>query len=543
MALKTRMAIAISLLFALLFAALMGIVALLEFFGILSGIFIIIVPLVGTIIIITVQWAVSPLILRWIYKIEWVEPSYFDRDIEDCIKFSCQENNIKMPRLGIVPDDNPNAFCFGWTRNKSHLVITRGIQKYCDKEEQKAVIGHELGHIVHNDFVVMTIIGAIPVLFYVVFRGCIMMMRYSRGGGRGKGNAMLFVAATAAISFVVYLLSQMIALLVSRYREYWADEYSAIRTKNPNALSSALVKIAYGLATEGLGERSDKEHHRHENTFMIFNAKMARSLATTSADRNGNISKEKIKEAMSWDLWNTWATFFELQMTHPLPAKRINALGSIAEGMGQMPYVKFDLKKPESYLDDFLKDIFVKYAALLSIPLAFLYWWYTGKLFVSISLFVLILGLCLFAYWTFYRYPSKYTDTNVESLIMDPKASPIKGKAVRVRGKIIGRGTPGLFYSEDMKLDDGTGLLLLDYHQVLRIIDFLAGIFATQSNIGKEVVVEGWYRRAVVPYLEIYKMHVDDRVRKTYTASLKIAASIIVLLLGAFMFTVSSGIL
>ncbi|MEW5760436.1 MAG: zinc metalloprotease HtpX [Candidatus Thermoplasmatota archaeon] len=533
MGLKTRMAIAISLLFALLFAFFMAIVAILEFFGYITGILLIIVPIIFTLFVVFLQWGISPYIIRWIYKIRWGAEYEFGQRNIDFIRSVCAEKNIPTPRIGIVDDDNPNAFTFGWTRNKAHLVLTRGIFKYCDEEERKAVIAHEVGHISNNDFVIMTVVGAVPLIFYVIFRGCINILRYSKGGDKGKGQAMAFVAFTALLSFIVYILSQYIALLISRYREYYADEFSARNTRNPNALSTALIKIAYGMATEGLGMSSEKKHQRHENVFGIFNASSARALTAISADRNGNYTTETIKKSMAWDLWNPWAFFMELGMTHPLPAKRINALCNISEEMGQAPIIKFDLEKPECYWDDFLKDIFAKYSFLFAIPIGIVLYLISYNILYSIGSIISLGALFGFLYLMFYRYPGNFKNDTVSSLLQDPKASPIKGKAVRLKGKIIGRGNPGLFFSEDLKLDDGTGLILLNYHQIARFVDLLIGIFATEKRIGREVEVDGWYRRAVIPYLDIYKMYENSRTLiRIWTQGLYMTVAFILMIIG-----------
>lgn len=535
MGLRVRMAVAIALLFAILFGVLMALSYWLVTIGALAGALIIIVPLVFTIIIIIAQWALSPFIIRWIFKVKWMAPEAFDRRIADYLRYTCREKGIREPRFGMVEDDNPNAFAFGWTKNKAHIVLTRGILKYCDEEEQKSVVAHELGHIANNDFVVLTVVGAIPIIFYVVARGCFDVIRYSRGGGKDKGKGMAVVAIVGLVSFLVYLITQLIVLLVSRYREYYADSFSSDTTKNPNALSSALVKIAYGLATEGLGEKSVKTHNKYESALMIFNSKMARALAAKSADKQGKFSKERIKRAMAWDVWNPWAAYLELQMTHPLPAKRIMALGAKAKEMGQFPYVEFDLRKPESYWDDFFKDVLAVGGWLLAFPFAFLLWWLTGEFLLPFAFFFIFVGLWLVLYLRFYRYPKKFPETSVVNLVENPKASPVKGMGATLRGRVIGRGIPGLFFSEDLKIDDGTGLLLLDYRTILRLIDFLTGVFATERRIGKEIEVEGWYRRSVIPYLEIRRMNILGRVHRIWRPSIEIAMSGVVAFLGFFL--------
>lgn len=104
------------------------------------------------------------------------------------------------------------------------------------------------------------------------------------------------------------------------------------------------------------------------------------------------------------------------------------------------------------------------------------------------------------------------------------RASPVRGIPVELSGRIIGRGSPGLFYDEDIKLDDGSGLILLDYNQVLPLINLFVGLFRTESWPGQEVSLRGWYRRRVVPYVELYEMEVGGSRHRLWTAVLQMAA-------------------
>jgi Zn-dependent protease with chaperone function len=539
------MAFAIFLLFGLLFAFFMAILAILAYTGVISGvIWLIALPAVFAVLIVLFQWWVSPYILKWIYKIVWVDPAsgFSDRRIETVyrkIEAMAAHEGVAMPKFGLVLDDNPNAFTFGWTRNRSFLVLTRGVFKYCDDDEVEAVAAHEVGHIVHNDFVVMTVITAVVLLFYVVVVGARMVMYTSRGGGRNAGQVAAVAAIVFVVSYAVYILANYISLLISRYREYWADEFSGKTTRRPNSLSSALVKIAYGLAVQGRGldGKAKRQYEtRHSSALGIFNANAAKALAVQAATANGRVEPEAIKETMAWDLWNPWAFFYEFGMTHPLTAKRILAMGKIAEDQGQMPYVTFDLKKPESYWDDFLRDVFMRHMWwLVTIPACFLLFWYAlAPIQIILPLGMFIMGALGFIYLRFYRYTPGFRDTKVEDLLRIVKAGPVRGIPVRLRGVIIGRGQPGLFYSEDLKVDDGTGLLLLDYRRVLRIMDFFAGVFSTQKYVGQEVVVEGWYRRPVVPLLELRKMTAPNGTKSIYRPYVEMVLAGLVMVLGGF---------
>jgi Zn-dependent protease with chaperone function len=535
MTLKTRMAIAIGLLFGLLFAALMALFVLLAYFGYVGGVWFYLLPLTFSALVVLAQWWLGPVILKWIYKIEWVDN--IDQGFPTLAPFirkTCADNNIPVPRVGIIRDGNPNAFVFGRTRKDANLVITEGVFRYCDAEEQVAVVGHELGHIVHNDFVVMTVISVIPLVFYSLYIGSRLAARASRGGGRNSGQAALLALVVAVISFIVYMIAQLIVLLVSRYRESWADEFSAKTTKRPSLLASALVKIAYGLTLENRGQGdSSKAFRRNSNALMFSSAQGSRSLvAATIAGDGVSVDKSRVKAAMAWDIWNPWAKIMQLQSSHPLPATRIKALGGLSRELGEEPYVEFDLVKPEHYVDDFLANLFVKHSWWLLGGLTLFGGWLLlgSRLFLPLG--IVVAAACGLLYTVAYRYPLRFKPSTVEECLANVKANPVKGYPVILEGEIIGRGTPGLFYSEDLKLQDKTGLMFLDYNQVLGIINFFIGLFGTQQLVGRQVRVFGWYRRYGLPYIDVYKLQFAERTKTTYNMFIRALFAGLVLLVG-----------
>jgi heat shock protein HtpX len=90
------------------------------------------------------------------------------------------------------------------------------------------------------------------------------------------------------------------------------------------------------------------------------------------------------------------------------------------------------------------------------------------------------------------------------------KVSAVRPVPATLTGTIIGKGVPGLIYSEDFVLKDQTGIIFLDYRQPLAIWNFLFGLFRAGRYQGKEVRVTGWFRRAPVPYLEVNRVEVLD---------------------------------
>ena len=84
-----------------------------------------------------------------------------------------------------------------------------------------------------------------------------------------------------------------------------------------------------------------------------------------------------------------------------------------------------------------------------------------------------------------------------------------------VEGQIIGRGIPGLFYSEDLVMQDEGGFIVLDYRQPLRIFEFLFGWIKAESLIGQRGKAMGWYRRSPKPYLEMRYLQLDNGEKVT----------------------------
>jgi heat shock protein HtpX len=304
------------------------------------------------------QYLLGPWILELIYKIKWLEMRSVDPSLTDFVERTCREKGIPLPRFGVIEDGNPNAFTFGHYPGDARLVVTTGLIDKLNPGELQSVVAHELGHIAHWDFVVMTVAAIVPLLLYVLYIG-------TRGGGsRRRGRSGGYLALIGILSYIAYLVSHYIVLLLSRVREYYADEFAGQATGNPEALSTALVKVAYGLATTTKDEKKDDSRMLAARTLGIFDPKSAQVLALAGAAA-GNVTPETMSSAMKWDLWNPWAAFFELGSSHPLPAKRIKSLERQADSMGKATRFSFQLEKPESYWDEFLVDLFANYLPLL----------------------------------------------------------------------------------------------------------------------------------------------------------------------------------
>lgn len=169
-------------------------------------------------------------------------------------------SGLPRPTLWIVPEQDPNAFATGIDVRRSHIAITEGLLATLDRDELQAVIAHEMGHVKNEDVKLMTLLAALVGVMALISEGTFRFMRYGGrarggggGGGRGKGKGagglVLVLLVVWVISVLLApLLSRLLALGVSRKREYLADAMAAQFTRNPAALANALEKIEHAHA-------------------------------------------------------------------------------------------------------------------------------------------------------------------------------------------------------------------------------------------------------------------------------------------------------
>ncbi len=494
--------------------------------------------LIVGIAVVTIHFLLGPFLmdlsLKFLFKMRWVGPTDLPINLNNFINKVCNDKKMKFPRMGIILDGSPNAFTYGHHPNNARIVITQGLLDLLNEEETEAVVAHEIGHAVHWDMLIMTLAQLVPLILYYIYRTLIRI----KSQGRDKSAPYRLLIALSA--YILYVISEFIVLWFSRIREFFADRFSGEVTGNPNNLASALVKIGYGLAGDDTRKTGIKQKDRRDTLngvgpMGIFDSRTAKMLAvsgyTGPTKMGGAVDKEKLKDAAKWDLWNPWAAYYELQSTHPLIAKRLKFLSNQSAALGKEPYIEFNEKKPESYWDDFLIDLAFKILPFIAAVFGIILLVLGGKIFF------LWLGLFIFgsAYLmqTLFVYPNyDFAEMNVRSLLKKVKVSAVRPVSCLIKGKIIGRGIPGLIFSEDFVMQDETGIIFLDYRQPLGIFNFLFGLFRAVEYIGKDVEIVGWYRRSPVPYIEIKKLRARDKESTCFVYHVKLIFSVVIITLG-----------
>jgi heat shock protein HtpX len=157
-------------------------------------------------------------------------------------------SGMPKPQVFVVPDPDPNAFATGKDPEHSYVAVTQGLLDTLNREELQGVVAHEMSHVRNYDIRLMTVVaafvGAIVLLSDSARRGVRfggLSGRSSKSRSGGAGGILLILWLIGII--LAPLVAQVMAMMVSRRREYLADASGAELTRNPLGLASALQKL------------------------------------------------------------------------------------------------------------------------------------------------------------------------------------------------------------------------------------------------------------------------------------------------------------
>jgi heat shock protein HtpX len=146
-----------------------------------------------------------------------------------------------MPRVYLIPSEQPNAFATG--RNPEHAVVavTEGIMRILDDDELEGVLAHEVGHVVNRDILISTIAATLAgAITYIAH-----MAQFAAffGGGRHDDEDAPNPVAMLAMAMVAPIAALLVQMAVSRSREFHADETGARLAGRTWGLTKALEKL------------------------------------------------------------------------------------------------------------------------------------------------------------------------------------------------------------------------------------------------------------------------------------------------------------
>jgi heat shock protein HtpX len=185
---------------------------------------------------------------------ELVEPATAEqKQLFNVVEEMAIASGLPLPKVWVVPDEDPNAFATGLDEQRANVAVTAGLLKILNRDELQAVVAHEMAHIKNLDVRLMTLLAAMVGAIALMSDGMGRMLgRGVRvgGGGGGKGGgkkgnqlAILILVLWVITLIIAPIVTRLLAMAVSRKREFLADATAAQFTRNPGALASALEKI------------------------------------------------------------------------------------------------------------------------------------------------------------------------------------------------------------------------------------------------------------------------------------------------------------
>ncbi|MCK4810218.1 MAG: M48 family metalloprotease [Candidatus Omnitrophica bacterium] len=316
-----RMTILLGLLFAIVYAF---VSIFMSAMGISSFAFYVIFA----VFIVIIQYMVGPKIVEWTMRVRYLNKGELP-EVQKMVGELAKKAKIPVPRIGISGMNLPNAFAFGRSLADGRVCVTKGILNLLNRDELRAVLGHELSHLKNRDVLFITFLSVIPLILYRIFFHLVFFGRYSRR--RDSGGYMLLIGLLA---FIFYFITNLLVLYASRIREYFADRGSIELGNSPHALATALYKLVYGAARVPAENLKEIEGVKAFFLNDLSKAKKEiRELSALDLDHDGTIDPFELKKIKSQEIkLKTTDKLMELLSTHPNMLKRIKHLAGIKLG-------------------------------------------------------------------------------------------------------------------------------------------------------------------------------------------------------------------
>lgn len=311
--LKLRLYIIMTVLFALVYglvvlaASMMGISGFF-FYGVIAS------------VMMFIQYMIGPKMVEWSMGVKYVNEAEAPA-LHRMVAELARSAGIPKPKVGLARIPIPNAFAFGRWASDGRVCVTEGIMNLLEEKELRAVLAHEISHLKHRDVAVITMISVIPMICWYI------AWNFMFSGGRDRGNNVLIGIA----AFVLYMITNLLVLYVSRIREYYADEGAVKLGNSPHYLASALYKLVYGSA------RVPKDTLKQVEGMKAFFASdpsragyELRELSQIDLDRSGTIDSNELMMLRTRPVRISNADkFMEMLSTHPNMLRRIQRLSTL----------------------------------------------------------------------------------------------------------------------------------------------------------------------------------------------------------------------
>ncbi|MEZ0290340.1 MAG: zinc metalloprotease HtpX [Sulfolobales archaeon] len=271
-------------------------------------------PLMIFVVIINlITYLISPYIINLVYR------ARRDERLQEIVDRVAQRLGLSKPPKAVVVSGPPNAFAYGNIVSGRHVAVTDRMLDIMSDEELEAVVGHEIGHHLHRDNMVMLFLGILPSVIYYLGVTLLNIGAYGGGGSgnRRNGSSALLLLVAGIVAVMISFLLQILVLAFSRLREYYAD-FEGARAAGRENMQAALAKIHLyyqraPTAREAISSSSLK-------TLFIY------AFTETYAEPFYRVSREDIERIMR----SSYSSLEEIFATHPPIPKRLRFLEKLS---------------------------------------------------------------------------------------------------------------------------------------------------------------------------------------------------------------------
>ncbi len=460
-----------------------------------------------------------------------------------------------MPQLVILSTSAPVAFTYGNLRRNAQITVSQGLLTQLADDEIASIYASQLGHIASGDFAVMS-------LFMVLTQGVYAVYRYVATWGDRRTNFNIKIAAVtiSSTAYGLWWLFRLPALWLSQLRIYYSDLFAARLTGNPNGLTRALIKIAFGITTDVQQKESTSWLLESLNLFMPVGFWQGITLGSLDLS---------IESILAWDCLNPYRYLLAFNHTHPLLGDRLQRLNALARhwyletelNLPIAPKIKLTLLNNLQQLKLFLnRQTLLQFTGLFGLifglifggiawiigAIALIIWipqlawmygdWLLIKAFIPIALSISLFLRINFLFPDITQTTIRATPSLADQLTSST-ALPINTYPLRLKGKLLGRRGIANWLGQDLLLNSSQGLFKLHYQSPL---GFIGNIFLRQSLnpmdlLGRHILVTGWFRRGATIWIDLNTLQTQKgKVSHSYQPLWATIVALAIALYGTF---------
>jgi Zn-dependent protease with chaperone function len=488
-------------------------------------------PFWGVVIGLTVLFFASPWLLDLVLKScygmkDWrrAELESFSPEALRLLRQLTQSYSLPFPTLKRLPIAVPLCFSYGYLPRNARIVVSQGLLERLEPDEIAALYAAEWAHITQREVGILSLVAIAAQLPYQVYWSVA-----SWGNRQSLGILQSLAIGVSSLGYGIYWLLRIPALLLSRIRLYFSDRTAAELTGNPNGLSRALLKLTIGMAETLVQHGSTPPLVESFDLLMPVGYRQSLTL--------GSLHQLPEPDLLEWDCRQPYCAWLNALNGHPLLGDRLNRLADYARHWRLEPQIFWKPEKPGSAANPRLAWLcFAPYLGILAGWLVAGILWAIGFLAKQMRWLeidwmwadwsvVTGLGLLGFSLGTFLRINAFFPDIKRSALkgevplrdwLSDPVALPIDPHPVRLQGQLYGRRGILNRLHQDLFLQIDSppaetashrGMIRLHYtSQIGWLGDLLFQVVRPEIWLApppKTVTVVGWFRRGVVPWIDV----------------------------------------